>query len=669
MDTLPAELILNIVSCKSCFPPSTQRQLDAASLPPPTPRPAVSSLELTSFLQPVLAEEKAWKDIVHLQAVSKRFLRIGRDNELWRQFCYDHSYSESLWRGKDWATVFALEVTRRAAELTQSFAQNSPQGTLQNGREKGLVKSDVGGRVAKTERTRALANWDPSYEGERIDWYGEYIARHAPISMNWLQQPRLNERDLVGKPETKGMGLYNDSSGSKVVGLIDDGSVCLWTLDSDHTPTTTTPLGSIFTRSKTGLVSADGSKSKAKSTSTGVVECVSIDTFQSKAYIAVQNGLNEVDLNTLQVSHLERFPFTISALSEARYPTPLTVGTALSLHLHDPRRSNNACWAEDNCEDRIDTVASFPTSPHLQNDFQRLLSGDIPPKYASLFQSGPLAIHHFTGSGTSGSGGEIYVAGRFPSLLVYDRRTFPKLKKTIHSGARLCSLASLPYRWESREERTARRSLDSYSSSEVDKSLPGKTLVACGEYNGKGSLEMYGVYDDSKETNIPFHQDSKFQNRVSASRTKLLSVVTQGARLVVSDGDGQIRWMERDGSSLVRSWNINNLEEKTYVPNLFNFEAGSGDVALKLLPTNNGWDDYRLGQEDLLVWTGERIGMVSFKPKRLSKEEEWEDGLSEEEMREKSEYDRYGHAMRRELERQADEARFMQRLGVGMMGP
>jgi hypothetical protein len=34
------------------------------------------------------------------------------------------------------------------------------------------------------ERARAAAEWDSSAEGEHVDWYSEYIARHGPISFS-----------------------------------------------------------------------------------------------------------------------------------------------------------------------------------------------------------------------------------------------------------------------------------------------------------------------------------------------------------------------------------------------------------------------------------------------------------------------------------------------------
>ena len=46
----------------------------------------------------------------------------------------------------------------------------------------------VAHRLAVAQRQRAFANWDPSYPGEKISFYEEFVARHAPIQVSWLQQ-------------------------------------------------------------------------------------------------------------------------------------------------------------------------------------------------------------------------------------------------------------------------------------------------------------------------------------------------------------------------------------------------------------------------------------------------------------------------------------------------
>lgn len=493
-----------------------------------------------------------------------------------------------------------------------------------------------------------MACWDPTYPHEKVDWYSEYIARHAPLSLSWLQQPFSEPNGNGEKLETRGLGLLKNGGEDIVVGPLDDGSVCLWNIGQDDKAPDPND-GRIITRSRPSLLSVNGpdgtnwqnpSNSRAKMTSTGVVECVSVDKARNKAYFAVQSGLNEVDLNTLQISSYDRYPFSISALSEATYPIPLTVGTTLSLHIHDPRVGNNGRRSSYTYFRESADIEHPTHNPQNHNDFNRLHNGDPSSvlDYASLFQPLPLSILHLNPSST------IYVAGRFPSILHYDRRFFPKLSSTIHSGGSLCSITSLP-------------------------TPNSPTLVAGGEYNGKGSLELYPLTasssSDAKEEKPPI------RNRASASRSKILSLTPHGSRLLFSDSDGQLKWVERDGSTLVRRWNINTYStsptDAVPTQGIFNNDLNEGDVARKLLPVS------AKERSEVLLWTGEKIGVLGFRKKPrfdvvVDGGEEVDGGKSRTNG-EGLEARDYGRMMRRALERQADEVRFVRGLGLGGAGP
>ena len=531
------------------------------------------------------------------------------------------------------------------------------------------------------EHARAMANWDPSYPTEDVDWYGEYISRHAPISLDWLQQPIGDITGPGEKREVRGFGLLTDI-GSKVVAPLDDGSICLWNIGTADAVSGTKP-GGIIARSRPGLLSAHDPNSSSRSVvcemktaSAAVVESVSVDNASNKAYFALQNILNEVDLNTLQVVSHSRYPFPISALSDIVQPVPLTVGTSCTIHIKDFRLANDAQSLASTGLERLDRIATFPASPKHPNDFHRLLSGDQQLNYAPLVHSSPLSILHSSSSGGHNSNeGEIHVAGRFPSILTYDRRTFPKLRNTIHSGARLCSMACLPYPFASPERDLMQKKQPSVYAAREGKSLPGKTLIACGEYNGKGSLELYGLSNEpapspSSSTSPPPGQPqiSSFKNRVSASKSKLLSVAAHGTRLVFSDGDGMLKWVERDGRTLVRRWNINKYHQQ-HTRGLFltsTRETGSGDVVRKILPTASLGNGGRATGDDLLLWTGERIALLGFRTRPAFGADAFEEGAESVEEREER---IYGQTMRRALERQADEVRFVRGLGLGNRGP
>ncbi|KAK4697549.1 hypothetical protein P7C71_g544, partial [Lecanoromycetidae sp. Uapishka_2] len=590
MDTLPAELILHI----SLF-------LDA-------------------------------RDIIPLQLVSKHFLTITRDNGLWKELCFNDSHSEAARTRRHFLSATSLPVQEpRVFELQRAVARSTnSNGDIKSTLQKAYLNS-------KSIAGRAIASWDPTYPGEKVDWYREYIARDAPLSVSWLQQPHHTVNGSREKLETRGLGLSKNRGDDHVVAPLDDGSVCIWQLGQDDAIPQSSD-GRIIARSRPNLLSANGpdggpvpARSRARMISTGVVECVSVDQARNKAYFAAQSGLNEIDLSTLQISSYDRYPFSISALSESTYPVPLTVGTTLSLHIHDPRQSNNARLSSYSfATDRVEIDPHLPSS----SDFYRIASGDSSQTdYATLFHPSPLSILHHNPSSM------IYVAGRYPSILTYDRRSFPKLTSAIHSGARLCSLASLP-------------------------TPEYPTVAAAGEYNGKGSLELYPL---PTSTSIAPSENGRepTHNRTSASRSKLLSLTTHGARLLFSDSDGQLKSVERDGSTLVRRWNINTYstvpDNLAATQGIFNNDLNEGDVARKLVPVSEKENS------EVLLWTGEKIGVLGFrKNPRFMFDQEGEDNVvgTDAEKGAAMEEKEYGRMMKRALEKQANEVRFVRGLGL-----
>lgn len=379
------------------------------------------------------------------------------------------------------------------------------------------------------------------------------------------------------------------------------------------------------------------------------------------------------------ISH-EKFPFSITALSAAKYPVPLTVGTNLCLYLHDPRARRNAGKAGSESErlDRYNAAFDSLRSSGL-GDFRTLLNPDPNPIYAHLHHPGPLSILHLPSSGDEWDGnGEIYVAGRFPSILNYDRRYFPKLRGTIHSGARLCSMASLPYPFASMEKDLARRGELSVEQVWEAKTRPGKTLIACGEYNSKGSLEMYGLSPEphlstiSSDSSAGSLQNSVMKNRQTSSSSKLLSVANHGTRIVVSDGGGNLKWLERDGFTEARRWNIahGSVEAPRGIFGTLGdsyMDSGSGDIVIKMANTHNGRHGM-LVNEDLVLWTGEKIGLLSFSSKPGFTADSFEEtgNKTPEQIRTEREERTYAETMGRALEANANEVRWMRGLGLGM---
>lgn len=623
---------------------------------------------------------------MQLQLVSKKIFDLARDNNLWKLHCYEESWA-ALQASRPAGRNSESLLTNETATL-RTLGQNSlrdliqpPAPLLEDGIEdsRGLPLS---------ERARAAAEWDSSAEGEHVDWYSEYIARHGPLSFSWVQQP-LHARDDGRKREPyeiKGMGLLKDWSSArenKIIAPLDDGSVCIWDLNHSHSSDSQSGRGRILGTSEPGVLMKDlsGRREHAPSKSSldfiNLGEGVSVDSFRRRAYLAIGNVLNEVDLETLRVVSQQRYPWSIFALSqETDYSVPLTLATTLSLQIHDSRLS--AAEEEEaislRCErNSVPLIPELDIFPHSDSPQLQLQPNGLPPRrlrspgpeqenYAPLFQPGPLSILHPPAPHVN----TILLAGRFPSILCYDRRFFPRLQSTVHSGGRLCGLASAP------GPRFPVFSDDVYPDSHA--------IVACGEYNGRGSLELYNLQSSSKETenNNLSERTSQltpmYKNRQSAASSKLLSVASHGNRLVYSDSEGNIKWVERNGRAEVRRWNLNtSLPSDPSQPRGLWPSSGTqnqnNEVARKVLPTGGN-----LSGDELLIWTGERIGRIRFSVPEDHyldevEEDDWfmhaeVDEQTREAMRKKhrDEWEKerkYEEAMRQALERQADEVRWM----------
>lgn len=505
------------------------------------------------------------------------------------------------------------------------------------------LNADNAHHVNRRQRCRALANWEPGFPGERMEYYEEYIQRHADVNINWIDLPNESGKDRREMREATGVGLLSDGgSGSQhMISPLDDGTICIW----DVTARSTMDNGGsarLVGQSVSGLLTgrATPDRSHTIMTETGAVECVSINSLLKRGYFAVQNTLQEVDLETLQVSSTKKYPFPITALSSCQSDMPLTVGTHFTVHLHDPREqtqlSNSSASAE-------------------------LIGGSV-DSHATLSQPGPLSILN------QESDSSIWVAGRFTSLLHYDIRRFPRLLGTIHSGARIASLTSLPHPFIPRSMRNLDTPISALKSA---RNTSGTTLLAAAEYKGKGSLELHD----------PSGRQS-YQNRQTASASKLLSVAPHGGRIVFSDGDGNLRWMERDGTTLVRQYNINSdmAKDDSTAGGIFASTGsempGQGDIAQKILPLrahsgHNPSSRPDVPTESLLLWSGDgRLGCLSFGGQNpLQPDDSWHDAVEEQvktaEERAKDDAERqYDLRMRRALERNADEVRFVRGLGM-----
>ncbi|RWA13692.1 hypothetical protein EKO27_g1411 [Xylaria grammica] len=591
------------------------------------------------------------QDVVKLQSVSKKFLRICRDKPHWRGRCLDAAAvleRVSLFRqGSDW-------VDEEGVPLSRAVPTNGHPLQHHNVIERiGLLAT----RKREREYSRIAANWDPTFPGEDTNWYHEYIQRNAPTVTNWFERPHPPNGPTEDAIDVRGVALYKPYQAENqlfAVSPLDDGSICIWDVKGSKAK-----KGSILSKSRPGLLWHGQSMSgelSSQSIDRGIIECVSVDNQRHAAFFALGN---KVDLQSLAVVTATRFERVVMTMSAANPTVPLTVGTFNGLYLHDYRIKYTPR------EQQQEVVE--PLSPR-HRDLSMILEDWRPlPLYAALAQPGPQYIHHMERPGQRDElSDDIFVAGRFTSILHYDRRMFPSIKGSLHSGGRLCSLTSLPYPFSSIDSSLRRRLELTEEQVTKSKSIAGgRTLIACGEYNTKGSLEVYGLSSKSEDgRSIQISYDSTMKNRQTASSSKLLSVINHGNRLVFSDGQGYLKWMERDGFTEVRRHRIGKVEKVTH-RSLFGAMPGSDDIARKLLSTRTEVGQSTCNNDEILFWTGEALGLVGFSSRSgFSPEDFVENTKTPEEAAAEEEEQVYAERMRLALERQADEVRFVQNLGM-----
>lgn len=241
-------------------------------------------------------------DVVRLQSVSKHFLRICRDNPHWRARCLENSaVREDVLlhrRGSDWVDEDGVPLIR-AVPTTEHPLQ--PPGVIES-------IGYLGSRKREREYSRIVANWDPTFPGEKTNWYHEYIQRHAPITTNWFERPCVVEDDAVQSRtmasqlediiDVRGVALYKPSQFENqlfAVSPLEDGSICLWDIKG-----TNRRKGSILSRSRAKLLwDAQGISPvdiSRRSIDRGIVECVSVDSQRHTAFFAVGNSKSLISL-------------------------------------------------------------------------------------------------------------------------------------------------------------------------------------------------------------------------------------------------------------------------------------------------------------------------------------------------------------------------------------
>lgn len=203
---------------------------------------------------------------------------------MWKTQCFDES-------------SFLAQYHRRQQRIAWYNEQRPTASASQDDPVKPLTSFNELANFRRKERVRIMENWDPSFPGENINWYDEFIQRTAPVAVNWLQQPSMRDGSERTYIEARGVALYRpDGAGSDphqletifAVSPLDDGSVCLWDITGAKGR-----KGAVYAKSRPGILFIDGpsadNSSRSKRIDSGFTECVSVDHKLHLAFFAVQS--------------------------------------------------------------------------------------------------------------------------------------------------------------------------------------------------------------------------------------------------------------------------------------------------------------------------------------------------------------------------------------------
>ena len=423
---------------------------------------------------------------------------------------------------------------------------------------------------------RFIASYD---EMIGIDWKAEYIARKADICVHWLEDPCGKTNGPT--PDVKSVSPCN--YGQSLITAFGDGSIGIYNIPN-YFQRAKTKTVSLAARSKPSTLHKEDSPYEIGT----YTENISVDDFDHRTYVAWGSTVTGVDNVSLAQVSISKYIRPVTAMSSFRPRTSTTVATSSGLYLHDPRNRSD---------------------PRLVTD---TISHGLPDILAILHR----------GSHT------VHVAGRFPSIVTYDRRFMSRVHSTIWTGARTVqSLAEVPPSIQ----------------------CPQGAILAAGACKGRkpAILELHPV-DATSFTNddIPSKYSPRIDLAAPISRS-LLYAVPHGNRIVHSDVQGRLTWRERGRGT---SSKVRHCEPAQ--PN-----SVQSATVRKIMLLGNDLHDPRA---DLALWdTDQAVCVAGFGARRFG-----EDFSEQEDHEGEIEATKYRDRMRKALQQNAEDIRFMTRLGL-----
>lgn len=265
--------------------------------------------------------------MVSLQLTSKHLLALCRDNSSWRRLAllpaattrYRQLYNSAGGGGGGGGTQQPPPPPSPPPlppPADVHHAINNPSSSSSDQQQ--YEQQQWYPTLSTRQQARIIANWDTTFPMSREPqrWYDEYIHRHAPVVVNWPQQPTTTTTTTTAAAagefavtaaagsvpvDVRGLALYRppaEARAAYAVAPLEDGSVCLWDVKGgsgvSSSSSSSKRKGAIVAHSKAGLlwehVPPHSHPRRSTVTDPGILESVAVDDHRGIAFFAIGNG-------------------------------------------------------------------------------------------------------------------------------------------------------------------------------------------------------------------------------------------------------------------------------------------------------------------------------------------------------------------------------------------